>query len=83
MNTFNRERLFSLVHTIMHIHAFIAHNDRELSSFQKYKFSTQEITNMNVEDFKISSQGSPQRNIQDGKDQNMLHMKIFDKILEK
>lgn len=58
----------------MHIHAFITYNDRELSSFQKYKFS------MNVEDFKISSQGSSQRNIQDGKDQNMLHMKILIKF---
>lgn len=52
-------------------------------SFQKYKFSTQEITNMNAEDFKISSQGSSQRNIQDSKDQNMLHIKFFGKILEK
>lgn len=67
----------------MHTHAFITFNDRELSSLQKCKFSTQEITNMNVEDFKISSQGSSQRNIQNGKDQNMLHMKFFDKILEK
>lgn len=66
----------------MHTHAFITYNDTELS-FQKYKFSTQEITNMNAEDFKISSQGSSQRNIQDSKDQNMLHMKFFGKILEK